>query len=104
LKKRICAKSGYLNTIRVDQGSEIISRDFDLWAYAHGVTLEFRRPRKPTDTVFIEVFNSELRVECLNAHWFMSLADARENWRIGAGPTRRTDPIVESAKYLDLDA
>ncbi|TQS70246.1 transposase [Rhodobacteraceae bacterium] len=28
----------------------------------------------------IEAFNSKLRIECLNAHWFMSLAAAREKW------------------------
>jgi putative transposase len=33
-----CAVVGYPKTIRVDQGSEFISRDLDLWAYANGVT------------------------------------------------------------------
>jgi putative transposase len=41
-------------TIRVDQGSEFISRDLDLWAYQNDVTLDFSRPRKPTDNAFIE--------------------------------------------------
>lgn len=39
---------------------------------------------KSTDNGFIEAFNSKLRSECLNAHRFMSLADAREkleDWR-----------------------
>jgi hypothetical protein len=39
---------------------------------------------KPTDYAFIEAFNSKVRSECLNAHWFMSLDDARsklEDWR-----------------------
>ena len=70
--------------MRVDNGSEFISRDLDLWAYANHVTLDFSRPAKPTDNGFIEAFNSKLRAECLNAHWFMSLADAREKldvWR-----------------------
>ncbi|PTX35799.1 putative transposase [Allosediminivita pacifica] len=65
-------------------GSEFISRDLDLWAYANDVTLDFSRPGKPTDNGFIEAFNSRLRAECLNAHWFMSLADAQEKlegWR-----------------------
>lgn len=35
-----CAVVGYPKTIRVDQGSEFISRDLDLWAYANDVTLE----------------------------------------------------------------
>ncbi len=58
--------------------------DMDLWAYANGVTLDFSRPGKPTDNGFIEAFNSKFRTECLNAHWFMTLADAREkleDWR-----------------------
>ncbi|MFY2822381.1 IS3 family transposase [Ruegeria sp. MALMAid1280] len=82
--ERICGKIGYPRTIRVDNGSEFISRDLDLWAYTNDVTLDFSRPGKPTDNGFIEAFNSKLRAECLNAHWFMSLADAREkleDWR-----------------------
>ena len=70
--------------IRVDQGTEFMSRDLDLWAYQHGVTLDFSRPGKPTDNAFIEAFNRRLRAECLNTHWFVSLADAREkleDWR-----------------------
>ena len=70
--------------IRVDQGTEFVSRDLDLWAYQRGVTLDFSRPGKPTDNAFIEAFNSRFRAECLNANWFMSLADAQEkleDWR-----------------------
>lgn len=44
-----CAAVGYPKTIRVDQCSEFISRDLDLWAYSNGVTLDFSRPGKPTD-------------------------------------------------------
>lgn len=79
-----CSVLGYPNAIRVDQGSEFISRDLDLWAYAHNVVLDFSRPGKPTDNAFIEAFNGRLRAECLNAHWFMTLADAAEkleDWR-----------------------
>lgn len=52
--ERVCAKVGYPRTIRVDQGSEFISRDLDLWAYTKGVTLDFSRPGKPTDTDVVE--------------------------------------------------
>jgi putative transposase len=68
---------GYPKSIRVDQGSEFISRDLDLWAYQRGVILDFSRPSKPIDNSFIESFNGKFRTECLNAHWFMSLDDAR---------------------------
>ena len=82
--ERVCKNTGYPKTIRVDNGSEFISRDLDLWAYANNVTLDFSRPGKPTDNGFIEAFNSKLRAECLNAHWFLTLADSREKvetWR-----------------------
>lgn len=82
--ERVCREAGYPKAIRVDQGSEFISRDLDLWAYHKGVILDFSRPGKPTDNAFIESFNGKFRSECLNAHWFMSLDDARrkiEDWR-----------------------
>jgi putative transposase len=83
---------GYPKTIRVDQGTEFVSRHLDLWAYAKGVTLDFSRPGKPTDNAFIEAFDGRFRAECLNAHWFLTLADAREKWRIGASTTTRIGP------------
>ena len=80
----VCKQVEFPATIRVDQGSEFVSRDLDLWAYQRGVTLEFSRPGRPTDNAFIESFNGKFRAECLNAHWFMTLDDARrkcEAWR-----------------------
>lgn len=75
---KVCARNGYPTTIRVDQGTEFVSRDLDLWAYTRGVALDFLRPGKPTDNAFIEAFNGRFRAEFLNAHWFMSLEDARQ--------------------------
>jgi putative transposase len=77
-------KYGYPRTIRVDNGPEFISKELDLWAWSHGVTLDFSRPGKPTDNAFIESFNSRFRQECLNASWFLNLNDAKlkiESWR-----------------------
>jgi putative transposase len=82
--EEVCKEVGFPAAIRVDQGSEFVSRDLDLWAYQRGVTLDFSRPGKPTDNAFIESFNGKFRAECLNAHWFMTLDDARrkcEAWR-----------------------
>lgn len=53
------------------------------WAYQKNVILDFSRPGKPIDNAFIESFNGKFRNECLNAHWFLSLDDARrkmEDW------------------------
>jgi putative transposase len=82
--ERVGREIGLPAAIRVDQGTEFVSRDLDLWAYQRGVTLDFSRPGKPTDNAFIESFNGKFRAECLNTHWFMSLDDARrkcEAWR-----------------------
>ena len=46
--------------------------------------LDFSRPGKPTDNAHVESFNATLRRECLNAHWFDSLHEAKERietWR-----------------------
>ena len=51
------------------------------WVYASALG---RLTSNPTDNAFIESFNGKFRQERLNAHWFMSLDDARskmEEWR-----------------------
>lgn len=73
------------DVIVLDNGPELTSRALDQWAYEHGVRLHFIDPGKPQQNGFIESFNGKLRDECLNEHWFLSLADARriiEDWRI----------------------
>jgi putative transposase len=75
---------GKPRTIRCDNGPEFAGKMLDQWAYLNGVTIDFSRPGKPTDNAFIEAFNARLRAECLNASWFLSLADAGarlEEWR-----------------------
>jgi transposase InsO family protein len=70
--------------VRSDNGPEFAGRLLDNWAYLNGVQIDFSRPGKPTDNAFIEAFNARLRAECLNASWFLFLADARqriEEWR-----------------------
>jgi len=42
---------GFPAAIRVDQGTEFVSRDLDLWAYQRGVVLDFSRPGKPTERI-----------------------------------------------------
>ena len=101
---------GYPKRIRVDNGPEFVSKELDLWAYVHGVVLDFSRPGKPTDNAFIEAFNSRVRQECLNAFWFLSLADARckiEAWRVEYNTVRPHSalgflPPAEYAKSLAL--
>jgi putative transposase len=66
------------NRIKVDNGSEFISKALDKWASENKVVLDFSRPGTPTDNAFIESFNGSFRDECLNVNWFLSIEDARE--------------------------
>lgn len=80
----VIAGRGAPQRIRVDNGPEFVSNALDRWAYENKVTLDFSRPGRPIDNAFVESFNGRLREECLNAHWFLSLDDARakiEAWR-----------------------
>lgn len=89
--ERVVAAVGQPQEIRVDNGPEFISQALDAWAYARGITLDFTRPGKPTDNGHIESFNGKFRDECLNQHWFVSLADARqliEAWRVDYNTVR----------------
>ena len=90
--ERIAAERGGLpEAIVLDNGPEIAGRALDAWAYAKGITLAFIRPGKPVENAFVESFNGRFRDECLNEHWFTSLADARqiiESWRCDYNQTR----------------
>lgn len=69
----------------LDNGPEFTSRAFDQWAYQRGIELRFIQPGKPVQNAFVESFNGKFRDECLNANWFVSLADAIRvisAWRI----------------------
>jgi putative transposase len=81
---RAAEEYGLPETIVCDNGPEFISKALDRWAYERGVKLHFIQPGKPTQNAFVESFNGKFRDECLDEHWFVSLADAREKievWR-----------------------
>lgn len=81
---RLVQQRGAPKYLFADNGAEFTGQLVDLWAYHHGVRIDFSRPGKPTDNAFIETFNGSLRDECLNLHWFDTLAEAKaliEAWR-----------------------
>ena len=93
------SRFGAPQVIRVDQGSQFTSRELDLWAYAHGVTLDFSRPGKPTDNAYAEAFNARVRAECLNQAWFLDLDDACrkvEDWRVEYNEVRPHSAIGDN--------
>jgi putative transposase len=64
-------------TIRTDQGPEFTGKAMDAWAYARGIELRLIEAGKPTQNAYVESFNGKFRDECLNEHWFRTLAQAR---------------------------
>lgn len=81
---RLALERGLPQAIRTDNGKEFCGRIMLTWAHASSVRLFLIEPGKPNQNAYIESFNGRLRDECLNEHWFVSLAHARaviEAWR-----------------------
>jgi len=83
VRNRLSRSYCELSVIQVGNGPEFNSRNLDEWAYREKASLDFNRPGKPTDNAFVESFNARVRMECLNAHVFESLDNAKNiltNW------------------------
>jgi transposase InsO family protein len=88
---RLAESRGLPELLVMDNGPEFSGRALDTWAYARGVQLRFIRPGKPIENAFVESFNGKFRDECLNEHWFASVAEARaliEAWRVDYNTVR----------------
>lgn len=99
LMSQLSAACGVPKRLQTDNGSEFIRKALDKWAYENRVTMGFSRPGRLIDNPFIESFNGSFRDECLNIHWFLSLADAREkieNWRVEYEMPSRVQPFPPS--------
>jgi len=75
---------GLPKIIRTDNGKEFCGKAMLTWAHEKNVTLRLIEPGKPNQNAYIESFNGRFRDECLNEHWFTSLAHAQvviETWR-----------------------
>jgi putative transposase len=82
--EQLAGSRGLPSTITTDNGPEFTGRALHLWAQAAGVSINHIQPGKPTQNAFIESFNGTFRNDCLNQHWFSSLAEARlliNHWR-----------------------
>jgi putative transposase len=82
--ERLAADRGLPAVLRTDNGLEFCGRTMLTWAHEHGVRLSLIEPGKPNQNAYVESFNGRLRDECLNEHWFTSVAHAQvliEAWR-----------------------
>lgn len=70
--------------IRTDIGREFCGQAMLTWGHARGVNLFLIRPGKSNQNACIDIFSGQLRDECMNECWFVSLAHVRvvvEAWR-----------------------
>jgi len=82
--ERVIEQRGAPVSLRCDNGPEFTSRHFLAWCAQKKIELVHIQPGRPMQNGHVESFNGRLREECLNASWFMNLADARakiETWR-----------------------
>lgn len=82
---RLADVRGLPLSITVDHRPEFEGKVLDEWAYGRGVKLNFIRAGKPVENAYVESFNGHFRDECLNEHWFLTMAHALEvieRWRI----------------------
>lgn len=81
--KWLIAWRGKPKVIRVDNGPEFTSKDFELWCREEGIIIQFIQPGKPMQNGFIERFNGSYRREVLDAYIFFELFEVRkltEEW------------------------
>lgn len=99
---------GYPEVVRTDNGPEFTSRAFIAWTQRHNVQHLLIEPGKPMQNGYVESFNGKFRDECLNEHWFTSLAQAQQviaDWRRDYNEVRphsscgRIPPAAFAASY-----
>ena len=95
--RKIKAVRGLIQRIKVDRGSEFISRAFCAWSYFDKVKPDCSRPGTSTDNPHFESFNRCFRDECLNTNRFISLEDVRDKFSAGDGTTSNS---VRTALFL----
>jgi putative transposase len=98
--EELIRRRGPPEVITVDNGTEFTSNHFDVWAFARRIRIDYIRPGKPVENAWIESFNGRLRDECLNAHWFETLDEARtrvEDWRRDYNEARPHSALADQA-------
>jgi putative transposase len=76
--KRIIIRRGKPKVIRVDNGPEFTSKDFELWCREQGIIIQYIQPGRPMQNGFIERFNGSYRREILDAYVFFELHEVRK--------------------------
>ena len=75
---------GLPKAIRVDNGPEFTSLNFQKWCKENNIEIKYIQPGSPSQNAFIERFNRYFREDVLDAYWFENLEQLRiiiEKWR-----------------------
>ena len=75
---QVVAWRGHPQTLRLDNGPELLAERFITWCTERGIELRYIQPGKPDQNAFIERFNRTYRTEVLNTYVFESLDQVRE--------------------------
>jgi transposase InsO family protein len=81
---RLALSRGLPRVLRTDNALEFCGRAMLTWAHERRVTRRLIEPGKPNQNAYVESFDGRFRDECLNEHWFTSVAHAQaviEAWR-----------------------
>jgi hypothetical protein len=85
---------GFPAAVRVDQGTEFVSRDLDLWAYQSGVSLDFSRPGTWASTTPTE--NAKIGVETTMSK-DLTARSARNSDGVGDSISGSWPTLIETA-------
>jgi len=76
--ERVIQQRGKPSIIRVDNGPEYTSKDFELWAKDQQISILYIQPGRPMQNGYIERFNGSYRREVLDAYVFFELYEVRQ--------------------------
>lgn len=69
-----------------NERNEFTGQMMDLWAYRHGVEIDFSRSGKPTDNAHCESFNGTFRAEYLDTKLVQNLPGTPgSGWAVSRG-------------------
>lgn len=74
---RVMETNGKPDTVRVDNGPEFTSKDFELWAKDNQITIQYIQPGRPMQNGYVERFNRIYRDAVLDAYLFFNLYQVR---------------------------
>ncbi len=100
---------GLPKAIRVDNGPEFTSINFQQWCKANSIEIKYIQPGSPVQNAFVERFNRYFREDVLDAYWFEDLEQLRiiiEKWRQDYNENHPHKSLgrLSPKQYLDVNS